>query len=446
MSVSATRQGSGAAGPGSKYDRSIRFNLVGGAILALALIGAVGGWAMVAEISGAVVAGGSLVVVSDVKKVQHPTGGVVGVIAVKNGDHVKEGDLLIRLDPTQTRTNLAIVSKGLDELYARRGRLLAERDALDAPVFPPELVVRSGDPDAAALIESERRFFTVRATARAGNVGRLKERIAQLNDQVKGHVEQAEAKAKEIVLIHRELEAARDLWRKHLTPLAKLTQLEREAVRVEGERAQLLAAIAESKGRIAETELQILQIERDFSAEVARELRETDAKLGESVERKVAAEDQLRRIDIRAPQSGVVHELAVHTVGGVIAPGETIMLIVPADDALAVDARVRPADVDQLALGAPVNIRFTAFNQRTTPEVAGSVERISADVTTDPRSGASYYTVRVAIDPASQPKLKTVKLVPGMPAEVFIKTSDRKVIALLLKPLTDQLARAFRED
>lgn len=430
----------------SKYGKSIRRHLAGGALLALALAGAIGGWATTAEISGAVIAGGSLVVVSEVKKVQHPTGGVVGVIAVENGDHVKQGDLLIRLDPTQTRANLAIVTRGLDELYARRGRLLAERDALDAPVFPPELAARSGNPDVAALMESERRFFTLRATARAGNVGRLKERISQLNDQVQGHTEQAEAKAKEIVLIQRELEAARELWQKHLTPLAKLTQLEREAVRVGGERAQLLATIAESKGRIAETELQILQIERDFNSEVARELRETDGKTGELTERKVAAEDQLQRIDIRAPQNGVVHELAVHTIGGVITAGEAIMLIVPADDALAVDARVRPSDIDQLTLGAPVNVRFTAFNQRSTPEIEGVLDRISADVTTDPKSGASYYTVRISIDARNLAKLGHLKLTPGMPAEAFIKTSDRKVITLLLKPLSDQLARAFRED
>jgi HlyD family secretion protein len=415
-------------------------------LLAVALIGAIGGWATIAEISGAVVAGGHLVVVSNVKKVQHPTGGVVGIIAVKNGDLVKHGDLLVRLDATQTRANLAIIVKGLDELYARRGRLLAERDGLETLTFPPELTTRSNDPAVAALIKSERRFFSIRAMARAGYVSRLQERVTQLNDEVNGHTKQAEAKGKEIVLIKRELEAARNLWKKKLTPLAKLTQLERETVRIGGERAQLLAAIAKSKGRIEETKLQILQIERDFTAEVARELRETEANIGKFVEREVAAEDQLRRIDLRAPQSGVVHELAVHTVGGVITPGETLMLIVPVNDTLAIDAKIRPADIDQLNLGAPVNVRFTAFNQRTTPQVEGTLERISADTTTDSRTGVSYYTVRISIDAKSLAKLGQRKLVPGMPTEVFIKTSERKVIALLLKPLTDQLARAFRED
>jgi HlyD family secretion protein len=179
---------------------------------------------------------------------------------------------------------------------------------------------------------------------------------------------------------------------------------------------------------------------------VAKELRETDAQMGELIERKVAAEDQLRRIDLRAPQRGVVHELTVHTVGGVITPGETVMQIVPADDVLAIDAKISPTDIDQLALGTAVNIRFSAFNRRNTPVIGGTLDRISADITTDPRTGASYYTARIAIDAKSLAKFSHLKLMPGMPAEVFIKTSERKVIALLLKPLSDQMARAFRED
>jgi HlyD family secretion protein len=434
------------SGAPMRYGRSIRRNLAGGAAVALTLVVLIGGWATTAEISGAVIASGTLVVASDVKKVQHPTGGVVGQIAVKNGDVVREGDLLIRLDPTITQANLAIVSKGLDELYARRARLLAERDALAAPVFPPELTERSADPAVAALMESERRFFGLRATARAGNASRLKERIQQLNDEVTGHSQQADAKSQEIELIKRELEGARALWKKQLIPLAKLTALEREAARLGGERAQLAARIAEAKGKIAETELQILQIERDFSAEVARELRELDARLGELVERKVAAEDQLQRVELRAPQGGMVHELAVHTVGGVIGPGQVVMLIVPVGDDLAVEAKVKPADIDQLRLGAAANIRFPAFNQRTTPDVDGVLTEISPSITTDPRTGESYYTVRTSLDAGKLLKNAGLKLVPGMPAEVFIKTSSRKAITLVFKPLTDQLNKAFRED
>jgi HlyD family secretion protein len=432
--------------PLSKFARPIRHYLTAGAVVALALFAAIGGWATTAEISGAVIAGGNVVVTSDVKKVQHPTGGVVGAIAVKNGDVVQRGDLLVRLDATITQANLAIVTKALDELYARRARLLAERDRAPAPEFPPELTDRAVDPAVAALMESERRFFELRAHAREGNISRLKERILQIHDEVRGHTQQAEAKSNEISLIQRELQGARELWEKKLMPMTKLTALEREAARISGERAQLIARIAEAKGRIAETELQILQVEHDLSADVARELSELDARVGELVERKVTAQDQLQRLELRAPQSGLVHELAVHTVGGVIAPGDVVMLIVPTGDALAVDVKIRPMDIDQLALGAPVNIRFSAFNQRTTPEIEGTLSQVSANVTTDPRSGASYYTARIVFNAASQRKLGGLKLVPGMPAEAFIKTSEHRVIALLLKPLTDQLARAFRED
>lgn len=430
----------------SRYSRSILHNLIGGAAVALVLTGIIGGWATTAEISGAVIANGFVVVVSDVKKVQHPVGGIVGQIAVKNGDVVKKGDLLIRLDPTVTRANLAIFTKGLDENTARRARLLAERDGRPAPEFPPELTDRASDPAVAALMASEQRFFELRGTARAGNASRLKERIQQLNEEVTGHVQQAEAKTQEIALIQRELEGARELWRKQLLPITKLTALEREAARIGGERAQLTARTAEARGKIAETELQILQIERDFSAEVARELRDLDARAGELVERKVTAEDQLQRIDLRAPQAGKVHELAVHTVGGVIQAGETVMQIVPLSDDLAVEAKVRPSDIDQLAPGAATKVRFTAFSQRTTPEADGVLTRISANITTDPRTGESYYTVRSSFDPARIPEAAALKIVPGMPAEVFIQTAARKAITLLLKPLTDQLSRAFRED
>ncbi len=224
-----------------------------------------------------------------------------------------------------------------------------------------------------------------------------------------------------------------------------MTNLEREATRVSGEEGQLISAIARAKAKIAETELEIIQIDRDLASEVARELREIDAKIGEFVERKIAAQDQLSRIDIRAPQSGTVHQSSIHTVAGVISPGEEIMLIVPEADNLIVEAKVAPQDIDQLYLGQPAILRLSAFNQRTTPEINATVSRISADITTDERSGLSYYTIRAAMSGDEVARLGDVSLVPGMPVEVFIKTGDRKVLSYLVKPLSDQIARAFRE-
>ena len=425
---------------------SIRRLTRAGLAIVLLLVGVVGGWAFATEISGAVLASGSVVVDSNVKKVQHPTGGIVGEINARDGDRVRASDIVVRLDETITRANLAIVTKSLNELNARKARLLAERDEASEVRFPPELVAAAPtDTEVGYLIESERKVFQLRVAARSGQKSVLVERKAQLHEEIVGHEAQAASKAKEITLIKRELEGAQELWQKNLMPITKLTSLEREATRLTGERAQLLANIAQAKGKIGEIAMMVLQVDRDASSEVSRELREIEAKIGELTERKIAAEDQMRRVDIRAPQDGIVHQSAVHTVGGVISPGEVLMLIVPGADNLAVEARVAPQDIDQLWIGQPALLRFSAFNQRTTPEIAGLVERISADITKEERSGQTFYTVRIALPSHEVERLGNVKIVPGMPVEAMIKTSDRKVISYLVKPLQDQIARAFRE-
>ena len=424
---------------------SIHRHLRGGAVVVVFLVGGVGAWSATTDISGAVIASGSLVVDSNVKKVQHPTGGIVSEVFVRDGDRVKAGDVLVRLDATVTRANLAIVSKGLDELLARKARLEAERDGSESIVFPGELRERTGEAGVLNIIEGERRLFTIRREARLGQKDQLKRRIEQLDDEAGGYRAQERAKAQEIILIERELTGARELWNKKLMPISKLTALEREATRLEGERGRLIATMAQVKGKIAETELQVIQIDRDLGSEVGKELREIDAKMGELVERKVAAEDQLKRIDVRAPQDGTVHQSTVHTVGGVIATGEPVMLIVPQADTLIVEAKIAPQDIDQLRIGQSAVLRFSAFNQRTTPEINGTLSRVSPDTVTDQRTGQSYYTARIKVPPEEIARLGTVKLVPGMPVEVFVQTGERKVLSYLMKPLNDQLARAFRE-
>jgi HlyD family secretion protein len=217
-------------------------------------------------------------------------------------------------------------------------------------------------------------------------------------------------------------------------------------VRLEGERGQLIANIAQAKGKITETELQIIQVDQDMRTEVGKDLAEIRAKTSELVEKKVAAEDQLKRIDIRAPQDGVVHQLAVHTVGGVItAQGDPIMLIVPENEALSIETKVQPQDIDQLRLGQPAVVRFTAFNQRTTPELNGTLSRISADVSEDQKTGTRYYTVRIAIPDSEIVRLGGLKLVPGMPVEAFIQTTPRTMMSYLVRPIHDQVIKAFRE-
>jgi HlyD family secretion protein len=425
--------------------RSISRHMLAGLVIVIVLAGGVGGWAGTMTISGALIAPGSVVVDTNVKKVQHPTGGIVGELRVRDGDRVKQGDIVVRLDDTVTRANLAIVTKGLDELAARKARLESERDGTDQVRFPPDLLARANNPDVAAILNGERKLFDLRRKARIGQKEQLRQRVEQLKEEIRGLKAQRESKEKETALIEREKEGVYDLWKQKLVPLTKLTELERSAVRLEGEAGQLVAQTAQAAGRVSETELQILQIDRDLSSEVAKETREIDGKIGEFVERKVTAEDQLKRVDIRAPQDGTVFQSTVHTVGGVITAGDTIMLIVPVTDSLTVEARVNPQDIDQVQLGQEALLRLSAFNQRTTPEIMGKVTRVSADTATDQRTGQSYYTVRISMPPSEVAKIGDLKIVPGMPVEAFVQTGDRTMISYLVKPLQDQLMRMFRE-
>jgi HlyD family secretion protein len=426
-------------------ERSISRHMLAGLVIVIVLAGGVGGWAGTMTLSGALIAQGSVVVDTNVKKVQHPTGGIVGQLNVRDGDHVKQGDIVVRLDDTVTRANLAIVTKGLDELYARKARLESERDGASAVKFPPDLLARANDPDIASILDGERKLFELRSNARAGQKAQLRQRVEQLNEEVRGLKAQGVSKDKETKLINREKDGVYDLWKQKLVPLTKLTELERAAARLEGESGQLIAQTAQVAGKISETELQIIQVDRDLSSEVAKETREIDGKIGEFVERKVTAEDQLKRVDIRAPQNGMVFQSNVHTVGGVITAGDAIMLIVPDADNLTVEAKVNPQDIDQVRPGQTALLRLSAFNQRTTPEIYGKVTRISADAATDQRTGQTFYTIRISMAPDEVAKLGEVKLVPGMPVEAFVQTDERTMISYLVKPLHDQLMRMFRE-
>jgi HlyD family secretion protein len=424
---------------------SIRLHLIVGLTIALVLAGGLGGWASTAEISGALIAPGSIVVESNVKKVQHPTGGVVGEVRAHDGDLVKAGDIVVRLDDTVTKASLAIVTKNLDGLWARAARLQAEQQGLDRIVFPNALLDRAGDPDVKIIIASESKLFEVRVNGRVGQKAQLRERITQLNEEIAGLAAQEKAKDQEIALVEKELAGVRDLYEKHLVQISRLTTLERDAARLNGERAQYIASRAQAKGKITETELQIIQVDKDLVSDVSKDLRETNDKIGEFVERKVTAEDQLRRVDIRAPQDGMVLQSTVHTVGGVITAGDAIMMIVPQTDDLQVEAKVNPQDIDKLQIGQKTLLRLSAFNQRTTPELNGVVSRVSPDVTTEQRTGQSYYTIRVSMPAQEIARLGDAKLIPGMPVEAFVQTGDRTLLSYLVKPLSDQLMRAFRE-
>ncbi len=423
----------------------VRNYMLAGLAVSFAMVGGVGVWAARTELAGAVIASGLVVVESSVKKVQHPVGGVVGAIMVKNGDKVKTGDILLRLDETVTKANLQVISKQLDQLNGREARYKAERDMAKEITFPAAISSRADDPEVGEIMSGERTLFESRRDSREGQKAQLRERIGQLQEEFEGVSGQIEAKTREIELIGEEIRAMEELESKQLVTTQRRVQLRRDAARLNGELGALQASAAQTKGKISEIELQILRIDQDFRAELMTDLRETQGKQAELNERKIAAEDQLKRIDIRAPQNGVVHQMSVHTVGGVINPSEPVMMIVPEGDRLVIDAKVAPQDIDQVLRAETAIIRFPSFNQRTTPEVTAQMKRVAADLTHDDKTNESYYMARLEIPDSELTKLGEHKLFPGMPAEVQIRTSSRTALSYILKPLEDQISRAFKE-
>ena len=427
-----------------------KLQLAGCSAIAVA-VGGFGGWAATSEITGAVIAEGSMVVESNVKKVQHPSGGIVGEILVKEGAQVEAEQVLMRLDDTLTRASLGVLQSQLDLYVARGARLIAERDGLPAiPVIDASPGSAPTETFAAALA-GECRLFESRRDGLAGQQAQLHQRITELGEEIRGLAAQQESKTKEIDLIADELSGVEQLYAKNLVSIARLKQLQRDQARLQGERGQLIAEIARSRGKIAETELQILQLEQDFRTEVLKELRETQARIAELQERANAATDELKRTTIRAPQAGIVYQLQVHTIGGVIAKGDTIMQIAPRADPLIVEAKIAPPDIDQVALRAPVRVRINAGNRRTTPDLEGIVTYVSPDLANEPTlmpaiaQKPQYYLVRVRLSEAAIAAAGDLQLVQGMPVEVYIRTQTRTPLNYLMKPLGEQVARTFRE-
>jgi HlyD family secretion protein len=425
---------------------SLRRLIAVGLGVSIVFVGGLGVWGATVPLSGAVVASGLVVVDSNVKAVQHPTGGVIQRLHIRDGMRVSEGDLLIRLDDTVTRANLQVISKQLDEFTARQARLEAERDGAEAITVPQFLSARLADPDVLRAVEGERKLFVARRASRESQRRQLRERIEQIKGEIVGITAQEEARRRQVQLIERELQDIRDLFSRNLVPRTRLVELERESARLAGDVGQFVSERGRAQGRISESELQILQIDLELQREVTTELRDVQARVGELGERRVAAEDVLRRIEIKAPATGYVHQLAVHTVGGVIpAGGPPIMQIVPDNDILVIEVRIAPQDIDKVAAGQAAFIRFTSFPHGTTPEVRGSVQRVSADVVKESQTGALYFTARIAVTEGELARLGDNKIVPGMPAEVFVRTGDRTALAYLTKPIVDQVNRAFRE-
>ena len=423
---------------------SVRSRLIVGLLVISVLLLAGGGWAGTARVSGAIIAQGTVVVERHVKKVQHLFGGIVAEINVTDGAVVQAGGILIRLDDTRDRAELGVVQSQIIELVGRKARLSAERDGLTAIKFSSGFYMMG--PSAIRVRIGEARLFDSNREAIESTKNQLRLRIRQQKEEIRALVSQRDAKKNELELIRKELEQLRGLFSKKLIPVTRLYTLEREAIRIDGEHGGLKAQISRAFGQISEIKLQILAEDQTMKRDAQREIREIEGEIAELTERKVAIVDRLSRVELRAPVSGVVHELAVHTVGGVVTAAEPVMLIVPGNDELTIEARVLPNDIDQVGPSQQVRVRLSAFNQRATSELRGRVVHVAADVTEDARSGQNYYLARIEIDKVSLKEIVGWKLVPGMPVEVFITTGERTVLSYLAKPITDQLARSFRDD
>lgn len=418
--------------------------VVAGLLLVVLLVAGAGGWSATAELAGAVIAGGQLVVDSSVKRVQHPTGGIVGEIRVKNGDRVAAGDVLITLDETQTQAQLSILENKLLQLHSEKARFEAERDGKAALDAPEE--VDADDPAVRAALEGEQRLFKARANGWRSQKARLGERIGQTRKEVEAIHAQRKAKERELALIGKELRMVEDLHKKNLANSVRLIGMQREVARYEGEHGALMAQIARAESQIKEIELQIVELDQRILTEAQKEIRSIESQIAEFKERSLAARDQVRRTELRAPTDGIVHELSAQTLGGVIRAGETVLLIVPSGDALSAEVRVAPSDIDQVSVGQRARVRLSALNQRKTPELVGRISHVGADLTREPATGQEYFVARIGLEAGEAEKIKSVKLVAGMPVESFIVTEERTALSYLLKPISDQIERAFREE
>ena len=351
---------------------------------------------------------------------------------------------LIRLDSTVAGANFGIVSKGLDEQAARKARLVAERDGAETITFPADLMARAGDPQVKEAMAIETNFFNSRREARDGQKAQLRKKISAFEQQIVGIKAQEDAVRRMITFTADELKSLHSLDGKDLVPKDRMAAVERQAAQLDGQLGQLISSAAQTVAEIAQAELQILQVDEELRTEVGRDLSDAESKINELSEKKIAAMDQLQKLEIRAPQNGTVYQLMVHTIGGVVGPGEPIMMVVPENDDLVVEAQIDPTQVDRIAVGSETTIRFTNFGSRETPEFLTTVRSISPDVVIDQRTGAGYYVARIDVPPEAASKVPTA-LVPGMPVEVFVATPERTVLSYLVRPLVDQVLHAFRE-
>ncbi len=426
--------------------------LIAGAAVATTFVGGFGIWSVFAPLESAAMASGVVEVESYRKTVQHLEGGIIAQILVKDGDHVSEGQTLVRLDDTKVQATYAAIDGQFSDALARQARLLAERDGLDVPALPQALLARAaGDPAIAQIIDGQRTIFAARRKLLDSKIAAIRERIQQSNEEIRGLRSQDTAVQTRLGLIRSEIDDVRQLLDKGLERKPRLLQLERDRAELEGNRGQLSAQVARAQQTIAESEINILTLKHDNANDVAQQLRDTEAKAHELQEQLRAAADVLARSEVRAPEDGVVTDLRVHTPGGVVKPGDPLLDLVPKADRLIIKARVRPEDTDLVRAGLSASVRLLPYKQRRTPPLEGKVTYVSADRLVDERPEAGqppnqpYFMAKVEVDQAALREMPDIELIPGMPAEVMIKTGKTTVAIYALSPILDSFHHAFRE-
>jgi HlyD family secretion protein len=399
--------------------------------------------AAVVPIGGAVIGTGQVGVATRVKRIAHPTGGVISQIAVVNGEHVNAGQLLMRLDDRVTGADALYSNLTVEQLLAQRARLEAERVGAPAPVFPTQLT-QASNASARQAIEDERRLFAIRRSEQGQIRAQLAARVRQYSEEISGYEAQIASLKKQRELIEPERKSAQELWSKQLVTISRVNQLERTAADLEGNVAALNAQIAGARARITEAQEQSIQLVETRRADAGKQLADINTALNQQQLRSVAATDQQNRSEIRAPYSGTVEKIAFAAIGDVVKPAEPIMEIVPDADQMVIEAFISPSDVDQVRTGQHAVVRFTSFNRAATPEIEGRVSYVASDRTENPESKASFFLARIAIKPQDL-AASGLQLRSGIPAEVHIQTGNRSLLSYIFKPLKDQFSRAFRD-
>lgn len=415
-----------------------------GLILAAGLLGGVGSWAVTARLSGAVIATGSVQVDENLKEVQHRDGGIVADILVKKGDMVAAGQTMFRLDDAQSRAELSILQAQLDEAEARRARLVADRDGQAEIVFPARM--RADEAAFADILGGEMRLHAGNLANRANNREQLELGVLQIEEEIAALNAQRDALVEEVALVEATQKRVKDLEEKRLIETARVDEVAREITQLRGRLGEIDANIARSRSRISEVRMRILAIEEVARTEAQKELGVVESRIQELTDRLTAVEDRLQRTEIKAPIAGRINELSVHTIGGVITPAEVLATIVPDSADLSLEVQLPTTAIDQIHLGQPARVRFSAFNHRTTPELQARVSYISPATSTTSPDMPPFYLGKVELMEGEMEKLAGLDLKPGMPVEVYLTTQEQTALAYFVRPLVDQYERALREE